>query len=80
MFGHEIARALACHGAERMSQGKLAQLGGTARAIGLGGSVSSSAILAAYGLGAQCGVLLPYGRTRESEADRIGPLLMAQAG
>ena len=42
--------------------------------------MSSSAILAAYGLGAQCGVLLPYGRTRESEADRIGPLLMAQAG
>ena len=49
-------------------------------AIGLGGSVSSSAILAAYGLGAQYGVLLLYGRTRESEADRIGPLLMAQAG
>ena len=63
-----------------MSQGKLAQLGGAALAIGLGDSASSSAILAAYGLGAQYGVLLPYSRTQESEADHIGLLLMAQAG
>jgi predicted Zn-dependent protease len=80
MLGHEIAHALARHGAERMSQGKLAQLGGTALAIGLGGSASSSAMLAAYGLGAQCGVLLPYGRTQDSEADHIELLLMAQTG
>ena len=80
VLGHEIAHAVARHGAERMSQGKLAQLGGTALAIGLGESASSSAILAAYGLGTQYGVLLPYGRTQESEADHIGLLLMAQAG
>jgi predicted Zn-dependent protease len=80
VLGHEIAHAVARHGAERMSQGKLAQLGGTALAIGLGDSASSSAILAAYGLGTQYGVLLPYGRTQESEADHIGLLLMAQAG
>jgi predicted Zn-dependent protease len=80
MLGHEIAHALARHGAERMSQGKLAQLGGTALAIGLGGSASSSAMLAAYGLGAQCGALLPYGRTQDSEADHIELLLMAQTG
>jgi len=80
VLGHEIAHAVARHGAERMSQGKLAQLGGTALAIGLGESASSSAILAVYGLGTQYGVLLPYGRTQESEADHIGLLLMAQAG
>jgi hypothetical protein len=55
-----------------MGQGKLAELGGAALAIGLGGSASSSAMLAAYGLGAQYGVLLPYGRTQESKADHIG--------
>jgi predicted Zn-dependent protease len=80
VMGHEIAHAIARHGAERMSQAQLAELGGQALAIGLGGSASSAAILAAYGLGAQVGVLLPYGRTQESEADHIGLLLMAQAG
>ncbi len=80
VMGHEIAHALARHGAERMSQAQLAELGGQALAIGLGGGSNSAAILAAYGLGAQIGVLLPYGRTQESEADRIGLLLMAQAG
>jgi predicted Zn-dependent protease len=68
----QIAHALTRHGAERMGQGKLAELGGAALAIGLGGSPSSSAMLAAYGLGAQYGVLLPYGRTQGSKADHIG--------
>jgi predicted Zn-dependent protease len=80
VMGHEIAHAIARHGAERMSQAQLAQLGGQALAIGLGGSASSAAILAAYGLGTQVGVLMPYGRTQESEADHIGLLLMAKAG
>lgn len=80
VMGHEIAHAIARHGAERMSQAQLAQLGGQALAIGLDGSASSAAILAAYGLGTQVGVLMPYGRTQESEADHIGLLLMAKAG
>jgi metalloendopeptidase OMA1, mitochondrial len=80
VLGHEIAHALARHGAERMSQGMVAQSVGQALAIGLGGGADSAMILAAYGLGAQYGVLLPYGRTQESEADHIGLLLMAQAG
>jgi predicted Zn-dependent protease len=80
VMGHEIAHAIARHGAERMSQAQLAELGGQALAIGLGGAGSSAAILAAYGLGAQYGVLMPYGRTQESEADHIGLFLMAQAG
>ncbi len=80
VMGHEIAHAIARHGAERISQAEVAELGGQALAIGLGGGTGGAAILAAYGLGAQVGVLLPYGRTQESEADHIGLLLMAQAG
>lgn len=80
VMGHEIAHAIARHGAERMSQGQLAQLAGQALAVGLGGRPEATMVLAAYGLGAQYGVLLPYGRTQESEADYIGLLLMAQAG
>jgi predicted Zn-dependent protease len=80
VMGHEIAHALARHGAERMSQGMVAQLGGALLGAGLGDSESGRLILAAYGLGAQYGVLLPYSRTQESEADQIGLLLMARAG
>jgi len=80
VLGHEIAHAIARHGAERMSQGMVAQSVGQVLAAGLGGGAESAMILAAYGLGAQYGVLLPYGRTQESEADHIGLLLMAQAG
>jgi predicted Zn-dependent protease len=80
VLGHEIAHVLARHGAERMSQGVVAQAGGTLLGAVLGGRPGSTAILAAYGLGTQAGVLLPYSRTQESEADHIGLLLMAQAG
>jgi metalloendopeptidase OMA1, mitochondrial len=80
VLGHEIAHALARHGAERMSQAMAAEAGGTLLGAVFGGGPGTSAILAAYGLGAQVGVLLPYSRTQESEADHIGLLLMAQAG
>ena len=80
VLGHEIAHALARHGAERMSQAMAAEAGGTLLGAVFGGGPGTSAVLAAYGLGAQVGVLLPYGRTQESEADHIGLLLMAQAG
>lgn len=80
VMGHEIAHVIARHGAERMSQGLAAQLGANVLGAAVGGSPSGNLILAAYGLGAQLGVLLPYGRTQESEADRIGLILMAQAG
>ena len=80
VLGHEIAHVIARHGAERMSQGAVAQAGGSALGALFGGGPGTSAILAAYGLGAQVGVLLPYGRTQESEADHIGLLLMARAG
>jgi predicted Zn-dependent protease len=80
VMAHEIAHAIARHGAERMSQNQLAQLAGQALAIGLGGRPEAGMVLSAYGLGTQVGVLLPYSRTQESEADHIGLLLMAQAG
>jgi predicted Zn-dependent protease len=80
VLGHEIAHVLARHGAERMSQGLVAQAGGTLLGAMFGGGPSAQAIMAAYGLGAQLGVLLPYSRTQESEADHIGLLLMARAG
>jgi predicted Zn-dependent protease len=80
VLGHELAHVLARHGAERLSQGVVAQAGGSLLGGLLGGGPSANAIMAAYGLGAQLGVLLPYGRTQESEADHIGLVLMARAG
>ena len=82
VLGHEIAHAVAKHGNERMSEGLLAQLGGTALSVAL--STQSPAVsdlfLQAYGVGAQVGFLLPYSRVQEAEADRIGLTLMARAG
>jgi predicted Zn-dependent protease len=80
VLGHEIAHALARHGAERMSQGLAAQAGGAVLGSLLGGGPSSALLMKAYGLGAEVGVLLPFSRTQESEADHIGLILMARAG
>ncbi len=84
IMGHEVTHALARHGAERMSQGILAQVGIIGTAIALetqrASSETSRAAMAAVGLGAQVGVLLPFSRKHESEADYIGLLLAAQAG
>ena len=80
VLGHEIAHAIARHGAERMSQTRAAQAGQSVLGAVLGSGPGTETILVAYGLGAQVGVLLPYSRTQESEADHIGLLLMARAG
>jgi predicted Zn-dependent protease len=84
VISHEVSHALARHAGERISQGTLARLGGTALGIGLGAlGVSPTAgrvAMQGYGLGTQLGVLLPYSRVQESEADRIGLILMAKAG
>lgn len=82
VIGHEVAHAVARHGAERVSEGLLLQTGGSI----LGASVSTAdprtqvLVMTAYGLGAKFGRELPHSRAQESEADRIGLLYMARAG
>ena len=80
VMGHEIAHAIARHGAERMSQAQVLGLGGQVLGVAIGGEGVGQAVMAAYGLGAQVGVLMPFGRSQEAEADEIGLMLMAQAG
>jgi predicted Zn-dependent protease len=82
VLSHEIAHALARHGSERMSQGLLANLGGAALSVAMANKPEATQQLAqrAYGAGATVGVLLPFSRAQESEADHIGLILMAKAG
>jgi len=82
VVSHEAAHAIARHAGERLSQGLLAQAGSLGLSLGLGGMnpYAADAIMQAYGLGANVGVLLPYSRAQEYEADKIGLILMAKAG
>jgi predicted Zn-dependent protease len=82
VMGHEIAHAVADHGSERMSHVLLTQLGGMALSEALSSQPrqTSDLLLGLYGIGSQVGVLLPYNRTQESEADRLGLIFMAMAG
>jgi predicted Zn-dependent protease len=81
VLGHEVAHVLAEHGNERVSTAFATQTG-----IDLAGKISGSAtptqqqLLGLLGLGAQVGVLLPFSRAQESEADALGLDLMARAG
>ena len=82
VMGHEVAHAVAEHGSERMSQGLLAQMGGLALAAALKEQPEKTQQLwmTAFGVGAQVGILLPYSRLQESEADHLGLIFMAMAG
>lgn len=82
VMSHEIAHAIAEHGNERMSQQLALQLGGTALSVALSQKpqMTRQLAMAAFGLGAQVGVLLPYSRSHESEADELGVYFMAMAG
>jgi metalloendopeptidase OMA1, mitochondrial len=82
VMGHEVAHALARHGAERMSQSMGAQLVGQLLSAGVGmvNPGYTEAFAQAYGLGVNVGLILPWGRGQESEADHIGLILMAKAG
>ncbi len=82
IMGHEIAHAVAQHGNERVSQQLLVQLGG----VGLSAAMQNKPEqtqkiwMAVFGYGSQYGIMLPYSRLHENEADRLGLIFMAMAG
>lgn len=82
VMAHEIAHAIAQHGNERMSQQLALQLGGVALQTALQeqSETTMQLALAAFGLGSQIGIMLPYSRKHEKEADEMGLYFMAMAG
>lgn len=82
IVGHEIAHAVARHGAERMSHGVIVQTGGAVINAAMQSRTEENrqAFMTAYGLVSQVGVLLPYSRKQEYEADHLGVIYMARAG
>lgn len=80
VIGHEIGHVTARHGGERMSQGILLAAGGIVLSEALEDNSKRNAWLAAYGAGAALGVVLPYSRLNETEADEIGLVYAARAG
>jgi len=82
VMGHEIAHALAEHGNERMSQQLLQQAGAVGLMVAMRNEpVQTQALwLSVYGVGTTVGIMLPYSRTHESEADHLGLIFMAMAG
>ncbi len=81
VLGHEVAHALLRHGSQRMAQQKLVQMGQMAAGVALGGMDpgQQQAVMAALGAGAQYGLILPYGRNHETQADQVGLMLAAAA-
>lgn len=82
VMGHEVAHALLNHGQQRMSADVLQQLGAVGVGAAVGGKSEQTQAIAmqAYGVGTQFGVTLPFSRSHESEADKVGLTLMAIAG
>jgi predicted Zn-dependent protease len=82
VMGHEIAHAVARHGNERMSQGLLTQLGGMALDVAIQEQpdMTRAIFLSAFGIGAQVGVMLPFSRKHEYEADKMGLIFLTMAG
>lgn len=82
VMGHEIAHAIAEHGNERMSQGMVQQFGGMAldKMLEQKPAETRGLWMTAYGLGSTVGVMLPFSRMQESEADELGLIFMTMAG
>ncbi|MEF1310939.1 M48 family metallopeptidase [Vibrio mytili] len=83
VIGHEVAHVLADHSNERLSQSQLTNAGLSLANVAIGASEYKQyqqLTMAALGVGVQYGVMLPYGRTQESEADIVGLDYMAKAG
>lgn len=82
VLGHEVAHAIARHGGERLSQQLLVQTGlaATQAALAQRDPTTVQAVTSLLGAGAAVGVLLPWSRSQESEADHLGLVYMAEAG
>ncbi len=82
VMGHEIAHAIAKHSAERLSQQLLVQYGGSLASLLVSkkSEIARAGVNSLYGLGAQYGVMLPYSRKHEYEADQMGLIFLAIAG
>jgi predicted Zn-dependent protease len=82
VMGHEVSHAIFQHGNERMSQGLVQQLGGVALSVAVANkpAETQNLFMTAYGLGSQVGILLPFSRKHELEADHYGLLWAAMAG
>lgn len=76
IVAHEAAHAIARHGGERMSWSYLQNLG----ALGVAAGFNNETLNEIYGIGSELGVMLPFSRSNEYEADQIGLILMARAG
>lgn len=82
VMGHEVSHALANHGAQRMSAAQLQQIGAVGVSLATGNQTEDKQKMwqQYYGIGSQVGVMLPFSRSHETEADKIGLTLMAIAG
>lgn len=82
VVGHEVSHALLQHGNQRMSQGLLQQLGGVALSVAIANkpAETQNLFMTAYGAGTTVGILLPFSRNQELEADRYGLIWTAMAG
>lgn len=81
VLGHELSHVVARHSAERVSDNLAVQTGvAAAGAYGASKGMNPDMLMAALGLGSQVGILLPFSRTQESEADTLGQRYMAEAG
>jgi predicted Zn-dependent protease len=82
VLGHEIAHAVARHGGERVSEGLLVNAGLAAVQLGMGNRDPQTVrtVTGLLGAGAAVGIMLPFSRTQESEADHLGLIYMAKAG
>jgi predicted Zn-dependent protease len=82
VMGHEVCHALLQHGNQRMSQALVQQMGGAALSVALSNrpQETRSLFMLAYGVGTQVGLMLPFSRGHELEADRWGLIIAAMAG
>jgi predicted Zn-dependent protease len=81
VLGHEVAHVLARHGNERVTQSSLAEMGmGLVQVLAGVDTPEKQQLFGLLGVGMQYGVLMPFGRSQESEADEVGLMLMARAG